>query len=359
MWSTRWAASYANVCHAGWSSSLHDRGMLCLSRAEHGLSATLAAFGPKVISKLDKVLGQLPRPETCADPSYVAADTPPPQHPALALAMSTFDTEPQFHNALEVTRQLAPAQSVLHDLEQRTVLDPGSRAKLDLARGLMMWMFDEPATADTLQQAYFEARAAGARATASRAAVHLSMQLLDRSKLEAAALWAQLSITEGAELGNLEVTVPTLIAQASVDIAANKPEHAITLMTREKFGWHSSFRTWVYAIARNACFSHARGVKRRGSTTDSVSALVQEVRTETVVFLRTETKDRLAEIRAALEPDDQALLILRVDRQLPWRDIAQVFEDEGASTEALDKRAAALRKRLNRLKDDLRDQLKG
>ncbi len=126
----------------------------------------------------------------------------------------------------------------------------------------------------------------------------------------------------------------------------------------QKFGWHSSFRTWAYAIARNACFSHARGVKRRGSTTASVSALVQQVRTETAVFLRTETKDRLADIRAALEPDDQALLILRVDRQLPWRDIAQVFEDEGASSEALEKRAVALRKRFNRLKDDLREQLK-
>lgn len=127
----------------------------------------------------------------------------------------------------------------------------------------------------------------------------------------------------------------------------------------QKFRWHSSFRTWAYAIARNARFSHARGVKRRGPTTDSVSALVQQVQTETAQHLRTETKDRLAEIRAALEPDDQALLILRVDRQLSWRDIAQVFEDEGASTEALDRRTAALRKRFNRLKDDLREQLKG
>ncbi len=259
-WSTRWAASYADVCHAGWSTSMHDRGMSCLSRAEHGLTATLAALGPKVISKLDKALGELPRPEACADPSYVAADTPPPQHPALALAMSTFDAELQFHNALEVTGQLARAQSVLHDLEQRTVLDPGSRAKLDLARGLMMWMFDDPATADTLEQAYFEARAAGARATASRAAVHLSMELLDRSKLEPAALWAQLSITEGAELGNPEVTVPTLIAQASVDIATNKPEHAITLMTRAlaMLPDHGS-KLWADALMNRADAYNHRG----------------------------------------------------------------------------------------------------
>ena len=262
-WSMRWAASYKDVCHAGWSSSLHDRGMLCLSRAEHGLSAMLAAFGPKVISKLDKVLGELPRPEACTDPSYVEADTPPPQHPALALAMSTFDTELQFHNALEVTGQLARAQRVLHDLEHRTVLDPGARAKLDLARGLMMWMFDEPGTAEMLQQAYFEARAAGMRATASRAAVHLSMQLLDRSKLEEAALWAQLSITEGAELGNPEVTVPTLIAQASVDIAQNKPEHAITLMTRA-IAMLSDTRSKLYA---DALMNRADAYNHRGDFT--------------------------------------------------------------------------------------------
>ena len=44
-------------------------------------------------------------------------------------------------------------------------------------------------------------------------------------------------------------------------------------------------------------------------------------------------------------------MILRVNRQLPWRDIAQIIDDDA---EDIDKRAAALRKRFERLKDELR-----
>lgn len=139
------------------------------------------------------------------------------------------------------------------------------------------------------------------------------------------------------------------------DVFSTVCEHLWTGVKR--FSWHSSFRTWAYAVARNACATHVRGVKRKAPTTSSIGALVQQVRTQTASFMRTETKDRLAEIRAALEPDDQTLLILRVDRQLAWREIAQVFEDEEATGDALDKRAAMLRKRFARLKDDLRDAL--
>ncbi len=229
-WADRWAGAYREVCHAGWSSSLHDRGMLCLSRAEHGLSATLAAFGPNVIGKLDKALAELPRPEACADPSYVEADVPPARNPAIALATTNFDAELQLHNTLLATGQIDRAVHVLHELEQRTELEPASRAKLDLARGITRWMLDEPTAPLALQQAYFESRTAGARATAARAAGHLSMFLLDQSKLDAAALWAQLAITESTDLG-ADVTVPPMLAQASVEIARNHAERAIALMT--------------------------------------------------------------------------------------------------------------------------------
>jgi RNA polymerase sigma-70 factor, ECF subfamily len=126
------------------------------------------------------------------------------------------------------------------------------------------------------------------------------------------------------------------------------------------FGWESSFRTWAYTVTRNACVSFLRGARKSPSSPGNASldAIVAEVRTKTATFLRTDTKDRLAEVRDTLEPDDQTLLILRIDRKLPWRDIARVFEPEPATDAALDRRAAALRKRLERLKVELRERIK-
>lgn len=140
------------------------------------------------------------------------------------------------------------------------------------------------------------------------------------------------------------------------DVLASVCEQLWTALPR--FAWQSTFRTWAYAITRNACISQLRGTRAKVLVTSAaLEAVAQELRTQTASYLRTTTKDRLAQIRAALDPDDQTLLILRVDRQLPWRDIAQVFEGEAAGDEALAKRAAALRKRFERLKLELRDQL--
>jgi RNA polymerase sigma-70 factor (ECF subfamily) len=89
-----------------------------------------------------------------------------------------------------------------------------------------------------------------------------------------------------------------------------------------------------------------------------VEALVAQVRSRTATFLRTETRDKIARLRAALDPDDQTLLILRINRGLAWRDIARVLTPDGDATTpaALDKRAAALRKRFERLKTELKER---
>jgi RNA polymerase sigma-70 factor (ECF subfamily) len=116
------------------------------------------------------------------------------------------------------------------------------------------------------------------------------------------------------------------------------------------FAWQSSFRTWAYTITRNAWVSFMRGArKRRGLPLSSapLAALAADVRSQTATFMRTGTKDRFAEIREGLDPDDQTLLILRIDRGLPYRDIAII----------LDADAAALRKRFERLKLDLKEKL--
>jgi len=122
------------------------------------------------------------------------------------------------------------------------------------------------------------------------------------------------------------------------------------------FRWDSSLRTFAYTVARHRCLKHlarARRVSHVSLSSPSALIVVAELRSRTATYLRTETKDRIAQLRAQLEPEDQTLLILRVNRQLAWRDIARIMSGEGAAID-LDRRAAGLRKRFERLKSDLR-----
>jgi RNA polymerase sigma-70 factor (ECF subfamily) len=128
------------------------------------------------------------------------------------------------------------------------------------------------------------------------------------------------------------------------------------------FGWQSSFRTWAYAIARRTSLRYRRDAYRRAKRMEplpesAVSRIAMEVRSETLPFLRSEVKNRITQLRDALPPDDQELLMLRVDRQLPWVDLAQVFRGEDEAPlegEALKREAARLRKRFQLVKEQLR-----
>jgi RNA polymerase sigma-70 factor (ECF subfamily) len=78
----------------------------------------------------------------------------------------------------------------------------------------------------------------------------------------------------------------------------------------------------------------------------------------TQTFRRPEVKEALDAIRGDLGPEDQTLLILRVDRRLTWREIARVMSPaETSSDEAITKRAVTLRKRFDRLKQELAARL--
>ncbi|HUJ57524.1 MAG TPA: sigma factor [Kofleriaceae bacterium] len=127
------------------------------------------------------------------------------------------------------------------------------------------------------------------------------------------------------------------------------------------FRGESTFRVWAYAVARFAWTRTRRGARRRRrhvplSEVPSVELAADAVRTRTAEYLRTDARDRVAELRARLDPDDHSLLILRVNRRLAWNDIARALAppDEPLPEPAVAKRAAALRKRYQRIKDELR-----
>ena len=123
------------------------------------------------------------------------------------------------------------------------------------------------------------------------------------------------------------------------------------------FAWECSLRTWAYMLARRAAARVLRQKWRARAVLGSspaLSKLVQEVRTETLAYLRTETKTRLRALRDSLDEDDRTLLMLRVDRGLAWDELARVFS-EGDLDEAAQKREAArLRKRFQLVKEKLK-----
>jgi RNA polymerase sigma-70 factor (ECF subfamily) len=114
------------------------------------------------------------------------------------------------------------------------------------------------------------------------------------------------------------------------------------------FRGEARLRTWAYTLAHHASARFARDPhrRRRARTSEhpALSALEARIRTQTPSFLGAAAKDLVSRLRERLSPDDQALLTLRIDRDLAWDEIAEV----------MDASAAALRKRFERIKERLK-----
>jgi RNA polymerase sigma-70 factor (ECF subfamily) len=118
------------------------------------------------------------------------------------------------------------------------------------------------------------------------------------------------------------------------------------------FRGESSFKTWAYKLVMHSLARYRRdGYRKRAIPLGSeVSAIAEDVRSSTPPYKRSEVKDRLAELREALDPDEQTLLFLRVDQKLPWTDVAAIVAEQGEAIAV-----ATLRKRFERAKLRLRE----
>jgi RNA polymerase sigma-70 factor (ECF subfamily) len=81
--------------------------------------------------------------------------------------------------------------------------------------------------------------------------------------------------------------------------------------------------------------------------TDEYSLVAERLRMSSLRSDPLAAADRLAKLRESLKPDEQTLLILRVDKGLSWKEIAQILAEDTPPD------VGALRKRFERLKERL------
>lgn len=106
-----------------------------------------------------------------------------------------------------------------------------------------------------------------------------------------------------------------------------------------------ALRGYVYRIAWHAALKVLRDPHRRRRVPwSAIEEPCSPARSHTAAHLRSDTKLELREARARLSPADQALLVLRVDRDMAWDEVAH----------SLGLRPAAARKRYERVRKKLR-----
>ncbi len=127
------------------------------------------------------------------------------------------------------------------------------------------------------------------------------------------------------------------------------------------FEWRCTVRGYSFALARSAAIRYRKQASERPGrklalSEASLSQLVERVRDRTLSYLRSEVKTQMQELIKQLPEDDRALLALRVDQNLGFRELAIAIEYDGQPPDEaeLTRAAARMRKRFQLLKERLR-----
>jgi RNA polymerase sigma-70 factor (ECF subfamily) len=119
------------------------------------------------------------------------------------------------------------------------------------------------------------------------------------------------------------------------------------------FRHECSLKTWAYRLAWQAALRVLEDPYRRRRErlpTSEATRIADEVRSRTSLERDDVAARRVEKLKAALQPDEHTMIILRFDRGLSWTEVAEVLAAGGAPVDE-----AALRKRFERLKKKLRE----
>ena len=102
------------------------------------------------------------------------------------------------------------------------------------------------------------------------------------------------------------------------------------------FTWHTSLRTWIYALALRE-LAPERLQRRGGVQGDPTEISLPDPTTASAARpdLPSSTTVTVEELRASLSPMDRGLLVLSVDRRLSSLELASALAEEGASADAI------------------------
>jgi RNA polymerase sigma-70 factor (ECF subfamily) len=117
-----------------------------------------------------------------------------------------------------------------------------------------------------------------------------------------------------------------------------------------RFRRECTFRAWAFKLAWHAASRFLRDPYRqrgRRLITSDASRLAASVSNQSS-YRPGGRSERMTKLRQALDPEEQTLLIMRLDKELPWEEVAHVLSGRGQPVSP-----AALRKRFERLKEKL------
>jgi RNA polymerase sigma-70 factor (ECF subfamily) len=119
-----------------------------------------------------------------------------------------------------------------------------------------------------------------------------------------------------------------------------------------QFKGKSSFRTWAYCVARRCAWDVRRrpesGRVRRLDTEEG-SRLAHPAPSSLPPWQRPAVAGKFVRMRAQLRSEEQALLELRLDKELPWKQVALALGQPAASEAALRQRFEWLKGKLRRM----------
>lgn len=126
-----------------------------------------------------------------------------------------------------------------------------------------------------------------------------------------------------------------------------------------RFRGDATVRTWLYKIAYSAIVRFRRSPWNRGDRVGeaALDELFAIAHSQTEPWRITEVKAKARALRDELNDADKTLLTLRLDRALDWKEVAQIMLDkDNPSAATVTKEANRLRKRLQHLKEELRER---
>jgi RNA polymerase sigma-70 factor (ECF subfamily) len=117
---------------------------------------------------------------------------------------------------------------------------------------------------------------------------------------------------------------------------------------KDQFRKQSSFRTYLFTVARHELYHHLRRQRRDGDRLDfSITSVAELITTPATKLAREAERRRLHEVLRSMPVDEQTLLELHYWEGLDMAALAEVFEVS----------PGAIRVRLHRARKDLKSKL--